>query len=62
MIQQKMKDELCGKLSPVLKYMVENKLIEFKIGKEEILVDFENLNGSKIWVDVADEQSRGKVK
>ena len=59
MIQQKMKDELCGKLSPVLKYMVENKLIEFKIGKEEILVDFENLNGSKIWVDVADEQSRG---
>ena len=59
MINDKMKRELCNKLSPVLKYYYENGLIKFTITKEEIKVDF-LMNGSTIWVDVADDSSRGK--
>lgn len=58
MVTDKMDRELCGKLSPVLKYMKDNELIKFHIGKDEITVDF-LLNGSKIWVDVADDSARG---
>lgn len=61
MVKNKMEDELCGKLSPVLKYMKEQGLIKFHYGKDEIRVDFEALNGSHIWVDVADDSARGKI-
>lgn len=57
MVQEKMDKELCGKLSPVLKYMKENKMIVFHYGKDEITVTF--FNGSQIWVDPAAEQARG---
>lgn len=53
-----MEDELCKKLSPILKYYYDNGLITFHYGKDEIRVDFE-MNQSHIWVDVADESSRG---
>lgn len=61
MVTDKMDRELCGKLSPVLKYMKDNGLIKFHIGKDEITVDFE-INGSKLWVDVADDSARGNKK
>ena len=61
MVTDKMDRELCGKLSPILKYMKDNELIKFHIGKDEITVDF-LLNGSKIWVDVADDSARGNKK
>lgn len=57
MVSDKIERELCDKLSPVLKYMKENKLITFHYGKDEIRVDF--FNGSKFWVDVADDSARG---
>ena len=57
MVQEKMDRELCEKLSPILKYMKEQGMIKFHYGKDEITVNF--FNGSKIWVDPADEQSRG---
>lgn len=59
MVKNKMENELCDKLSPVLKYYKEIGLISFHYGKDEIRVDFD-FNGSHIWVDPADEQSRGK--
>jgi hypothetical protein len=58
MVSDKIERELCDKLSPVLKYMKDNGLIKFHYGKDEIRVDF-LINGSKLWVDPADEQSRG---
>jgi hypothetical protein len=61
MVTDKMDRELCGKLSPILKYMKDNGLIKFSIGKEEITVDFK-INGSKLWVDVADDSARGNKK
>jgi hypothetical protein len=61
MVSDKIERELCDKLSPVLKYMKDNGLIKFHYGKDEIRVDF-LINGSKLWVDPADEQSRGKEK
>lgn len=57
MVQEKMDRELCGKLSPILKYMKDNKMIVFHYGQDEIRVDF--FNNSHIWVDPADEQARG---
>jgi hypothetical protein len=41
--------------------MKDNGLIKFHIGKDEITVDFE-INGSKLWVDVADDSARGNKK
>jgi hypothetical protein len=61
MVSDKIERELCDKLSPVLKYMKDNKLITFHYGKDEIRVDFE-INGSKLWVDPCDDQARGKPK
>lgn len=58
MVQDKMENEFCKKLSPILKYYYDKGLIEFHYGKEEIYVEF-LYNGSKIWVDVASENSRG---
>lgn len=58
MVKNKMENELCDKLSPVLKYYKEIGLISFHYGKDEIRVDFD-FNGSHIWVDTADENSRG---
>jgi hypothetical protein len=58
MVSDKIECELCDKLSPVLKYMKDNGLIKFHYGKDEIRVDF-LINGSKLWVDPSDEQSRG---
>lgn len=58
MVKNKMEDELCGKLSPILKYYKDKGLITFHYGKDEIRVDFD-FNGSHIWVDPADEQARG---
>ena len=58
MITEKMEGELCKKLSPLLKYYYDLGLIEFHTG-DEIYVEFK-MNGSKIWVDPAMEQSRGK--
>ena len=58
MVKNKMENELCKKLSPILKYFYENGMIKFSYGKDEIRVDFP-FNGSTIWVDPADEQSRG---
>lgn len=58
MVKDKMENELCNKLSPVLKWMKENDLIAFHYGKEEIRIDF-NVNGSKMWIDVADDSARG---
>ena len=58
MVKNKMEDELCCKLSPILKYYYDIGLIKFHYGKDEIRVDF-LMNQSHIWVDPADEQSRG---
>jgi hypothetical protein len=58
MVSEKMEGELCKKLSPILKKYYDLGLIEFHYGKDEIRVDF-LMNGSKLWVDPAMEQSRG---
>jgi len=59
MVTDKMEDELCGRFSPVLKWMKENKLIEFHYRDEEIVVDFK-MNDSWIRVLPAVEGSRGE--
>lgn len=56
MVQEKMDREACEKLSPVLKYLKDQGKIVFKYG-DQIVVEF--WNGSRIWVDVADDSSRG---
>ena len=56
MVQEKMDREACEKLSPVLKYLKDEGKIVFKYG-DQIVVEF--WNGSRIWVDVADDSSRG---
>lgn len=59
MVKNKMEEELCGKLSPILKYYKDKGLITFHYSKEDnIRVDFE-MNNSHIWVDVADDTARG---
>lgn len=57
MVQEKMDREACDKLSPILKYLKQQGKIVFKYG-DQISVEF--WNGSRIWVDVADDSSRGK--
>lgn len=59
MVTDKMEDELCGRFSPVLKWMKENKLIEFHYRDEEIVVDFK-MNDSWIRVLPSVEGSRGE--
>lgn len=59
MVQEKMDREACEKLSPVLKYLKDQGKIVFKYG-DQVVVEF--WNGSRIWVDVADDSSRGKIK
>ena len=59
MVTDKMQDELCGRFSPVLNWMYENKLIEFHYRDEEIVVNF-NMNDSWIRVLPAVEGSRGE--
>lgn len=58
MVKDKMENELCKKLSPILKYYYDNDLIKFHYGKEEIWVEFV-MNGSKLWVDPATDSARG---
>jgi hypothetical protein len=58
MVQDKIENELCKKLSPILKYYYDKDLIVFHYGKDEIYVDF-LYNGSKLWIDVASDSSRG---
>ena len=58
LVKDKMENELCKKLSPVLKYYYEKDLIAFHYSKEEIWVEFK-INGSKLWVDAATDGSRG---
>lgn len=61
MVKDKMENELCKKLSPILKYYYDNELIEFHYGKEEVYIEFK-FNGSKMWVDPATDSARGKQK
>lgn len=56
MVQEKMDREACEKLSPILKYLKDEGKIVFKYG-DQVVVEF--WNGSRIWVDVADDSSRG---
>lgn len=58
MVKDKMENELCKKLSPILKYYYDNELIVFHYGKEEIWIEFK-MNGSKMWVDPATDSARG---
>lgn len=58
MVKDKMENELCKKLSPVLKYYYNKDLIAFHYSKEEIWVEFK-VNGSKLWVDAATDGARG---
>lgn len=58
MIDSKIKGELVNKLSPVLKYMYENNMIEIKSSKDEARVDF--FNGSSILVLPCLDSSRGQ--
>lgn len=58
MIKDKAENELCKKLSPILKYYYEQGLIIFHYGKDEIYVEFK-MNGSKFFVDPASDSARG---
>lgn len=58
MVRDKIENELCKKLSPILKYYYEHELIVFHYGKEEIMIEFK-MNDSKMWVDPATDSSRG---
>ena len=58
MVKDKMENELCKKLSPILKYYYDKELIKFHYGKEEIYVEFV-MNGSKLWVDPCSDSARG---
>lgn len=58
MVKDKMENELCKKLSPILKYYYEHDLIKFHYGKDEIWIEFV-MNGSKMWVDPAADSARG---
>lgn len=57
MVKDKMENELCKKLSPILKYYYQKDLIVFHYG-DEIYIEFK-MNGSKLWVDAAADSSRG---
>lgn len=57
MVERKIKNELVKKLSPVLKYMHENGMMNIKSNKEEVEVSF--FNGSTIRVLPPVESSRG---
>ena len=57
MIKDKGENELCKKLSPVLKYYYEQGLIEFHYG-DEVYVDFK-FNNSKFFIDPATDAARG---
>lgn len=57
MVEQKIKNELIKKLSPVLKYLYEQGQIKLKTSKDEVAVEF--FNGSTINVLPAIDSSRG---
>lgn len=57
MVEDKIKNELVKKLSPVLKYMYEQGLIVIKSSKDEVSVDF--FNGSSIRVLPPLDSARG---
>lgn len=57
MIKEKGEQELCKKLSPILKYYYEQGLIEFHYG-DEVYVDFK-MNNSKFYIDPATDAARG---
>lgn len=59
MVKNKMENELCKKLSPVLKYYYDQGLIKFSYNKDEVRVDFK-MNGSWIIVAPALDSSRGE--
>ena len=57
MVEQKIKNELVRKLSPILKYLYEQGKIKIKTSKDEVEVEF--FNGSTIKVLPAMDSSRG---
>ena len=57
MVEQKIKNELIKKLSPILKYLYEQGQIKIKASKDEVEVEF--FNGSTIKVLPAMDSSRG---
>ena len=59
MVTDKMEDELCGRFSPVLRWMKDNKLITFHYRDEEIVVNF-HMNDSWIRVLPSVDASRGE--
>lgn len=59
MVKEKMEDELCKKLSPVLRYLYDEKLIKFSYNQDNIRVDFV-FNNSFILVLPMQDSSRGK--
>lgn len=60
MVKKKMEDELCKKLSSVLKYYYDNGDIVFRYNNDAIEVDLKKINGSMITVLPCLESSRGK--
>lgn len=58
MVREKIDMELCGKISPVLKWMKEEGLIKINISKDKVEVKFP-FNGSIIRVLPPEETSRG---
>ena len=59
MVKNKMEQELCGKMSPKLKYFYDKGLISFTYGQEEIRVDF-LFNNSWILILPEADSSRGE--
>ena len=57
MVERKIKNDLVKKLSPVLKYMYENGMMNIKTSKDEVEVSF--FNGSTIKVLPPVDSSRG---
>lgn len=57
MVREKIRMELCGKLSPVLKWMYESGLIKITISRDNVKVEF--WNGSYIQVLPPEETARG---
>jgi len=59
MVKNKMETELCGKMSPKLKYLYDKDLIHFTYNQEDVRVDFK-FNGSWILILPEADSSRGE--
>ena len=60
MVEKKIENELCKKLSPVLQYFYEHGYIKFSYGDNEIRVEFP-FNGSMITVLPCLDSARGEI-